>query len=56
MNDTVGDFAAVVRFQQAYAAAALELFDIPVGRSIIVTAAQDKALCAAAVKALRGAK
>jgi hypothetical protein len=54
--DVPGDFAAAVRFQQAYAEMAFLLYGIPVGTSIIVTGDQDDVLCAAAVEYMRDLK
>ena len=39
--DVPGDFAAAVRFQQAYQAMAFLLYGIEIGKPIIVTGDQD---------------
>lgn len=52
MFDVTGDFAAAVRFQQAYHEMAFLLFGIPVGDPVIVTSEQDALLCEGAVEYL----
>lgn len=55
-HDVPGDWQAAVRFQQAYYEMAFLLYGIPVGTSVIVTSAQDKVLCEAAVEYMNDLK